>query len=262
MKKTVLALAMFFVALGINAQDFYVALSGGVTGVTSQKTLRTGGDLKGSYGEGYQGQLRLGYLFDKTFGVDLGVGYLYGSDQQIANSNGLDIVGRARAFGLSLSGLVNLSENVYVRAGLLTKLGGRTDIVGTLEQGPLKIDFERDNHGKFPLGFNAAFGVKFKLNDKWGVFAEMEYQGIDVDADESVLDTYSAYLGGEVLQPAELAQVLATLPVEAQMQIGGLITDKVTYVDNPTPGQPESKSITAPYSSFGLNIGVTYSFDW
>ncbi|MFD0991909.1 outer membrane beta-barrel protein [Tenacibaculum geojense] len=262
MKKIILAGAFLLATVSVSAQDFYAAFSAGATGAASQKTLRTGGDLQGSYGDGYQAHLRMGYLFNKTFGVDLGVGYLYGNDQQIAEGGGLDVVGRARAFGISLAGVVNLSENVYVRAGLLSKLGGRTDIVGTLEQGGLKIDFERDNKGSFPLGFNAAFGVKFKVADKWQVFAEMEYQGINVDAEKSVLDTYTAYLGGQEISAEQLGAVLATLPLESQLQIGGLIADEVTYVDNPTLGQPETESIQAPYSSFGLNIGVIYSFDW
>lgn len=262
MKKTVLAIAMLFATISVSAQDFYVALSAGASGGASQKVLRTGGDLSGSYGEGYQGHLRLGYMFTKKLGVDLGVGYLHGSDQQIANSNGLDVVGRARAFGASLAGVYNFSENVYLRAGLLTKLGGRTDIVGSVSQGPLVINFERDNHGQFPLGFMGAFGVKFKLNNNWGVFAEMEYQGINVAADISKLDTYSATLNGQEITKETLAGVLATLPVAAQMQLGGLIADEVKYVDNPTLGKPETKSIDAPYSSFGVNIGVVYSFDW
>lgn len=262
MKKSILVLVMILATVSANAQDFYAAFSVGASGSASQKTLRTGGELKGSYGDGYQAHLRMGYLINKTFGLDLGVGYLYGNDQQIAEGNGLDVIGRGRAFGISLAGVINLSENVYVRAGALSKLGGRTDIVGTLEQGPLKIDFERDNKGSFPIGFNAAFGVKFKISEKWNVFAEMEYQGIDVAADKSVLDTYTAYLGGNEISAQQLSGVLATLPLESQVLIGGLIADEVTYVDNPTFGKPETKSIDAPYSSFGLNIGVIYSFDW
>lgn len=37
----------------------------------------------GTFGEGIISQLRVGYFFNKTWGVDVRVGYLYGSDQTI-----------------------------------------------------------------------------------------------------------------------------------------------------------------------------------
>lgn len=279
MKKTILAFAVLFAAVSINAQDFYVALSGGPSWGASQKVLRTGGTLSGSYGEGKQVHLRGGYMFNNRFGVDLGVGYLYGDDQKIANEGGLDVIGRARAFGVALTGVFNVSENVYVRGGLLSKLGGRTDIVGSLTQPlpaqllnpaapatatvPLEVQFERDNKGSFPLGFVGAFGVKFKISKSFDVFTEVEYQGINVPAKESLLSNYSIKVAGKDTKREQVTQLVGTLPASLQAQFAsllGLVADKVTYVDNPNPANFETKSIDAPYSSFGFNFGVIYTF--
>lgn len=295
MKKTILAVALL-VATAVSAQDFYVSFGGGVYSGASKDLLTGGGEFEGSYGEGYHGQARLGYMLNEKFGVDLGVGYLYGDDQNVYKANGVDIIGRARAFGVSLAGLYNISDNVYVRAGLLSKLGGRTDIVSSVSAQvpatianpaapatatlPLEVAIERDNKGTFPLGFIGAFGVKFKIADRWSLFAEMEYQGIDVSADRSVLDNFSATIAGQptdkaTLQGAigqqvagllQLAQIapndprLAALPNLVTLR--NLIADEVIYVDNPNPANAETRSFDAPYSSFGINIGATYSFDW
>ena len=57
----------------------------------------------GSYGEGANVQLRGTYYFNESFGVDLGLGYLHGTDQTISEVNvpnrEVDAVARARAFG-------------------------------------------------------------------------------------------------------------------------------------------------------------------
>lgn len=287
MKKTILAIAMLLVTVSINAQDFYVALSGGPTWGADQQVLNQNSGFKGSYGEGYQGQLRFGYMINEKFGVDLGVGYLHGDTQQIMETPA-NITGKARAFGVALTGLYNISENVYVRGGLLSKLGGKTKVEGSVNtvtqttQGPapLSIDFTRDNTGSFPLGFIAAFGVKFDLGSNWGIFAEMEYQGINVPAEKSALGDFAATIGGQSVDKATVqgavAQQLAGLLALSQANprdprlaalptvatLNNLIADEVTFVDNPTLGKPEATSTEAPYSSFGFSFGVTYSFDF
>lgn len=279
MKKTILAAAMLFASLTVSAQKgYYVSVAGGSTGMANQKLLSTSdGALKGSYGEGFQAQLRGGYFFNDKIGIDLGVGYLHGDDQQIRNDY-LKINARARAFGAALTGVYNLSEHVYVRAGVLTKIGGKSIAEGTLDLDipaewvnpaaagsgatvPLHVEFDRDNKGKLPVGFIGAFGVKFKLADNWGIFGEMEYQGIDVTPDTSTLTRFSGTVAGK---PVERNQLLAL--IEANPQAAYVfredklsIYDEFTYSDNPDPNT-QRKSFDAPYSSFGFAIGVTYFF--
>ena len=37
----------------------------------------------GTFGEGINSQLRVGYFFNKTWGIDISAGYLYGEDQLV-----------------------------------------------------------------------------------------------------------------------------------------------------------------------------------
>lgn len=286
MKKTLLTIAIALASLTVSAQKgFYVSLAGGPTFKAGTKVLSERSGLTGSYGEGFQGQLRGGYFFNDKIGIDLGVGYLHGAKQQIIETPA-SITGSARAYGLALTGVYNVLENVYVRGGLLTKLGGKTLVKSDLDAtfptaaGPalLNVKFTRDNKGSFPLGFIGALGVKFDLASNFGMFVELDYQGINVPAKKSVLGDLSASLDGRALSKAQLqgaiGQQLAGLLQIAQQNpkdprlaalptiatLNNLISDEITYVDNPTPGKPESKSTDAPYSSFGFSIGVTYHF--
>lgn len=273
MKKMILAVVVLFTTVTVSAQEFYLALGGGRSYKASEKKVSNSSVFEGSYGEGYQAQLRFGYLFNEKFGVDLGVGYLQGDAQQVMETPA-NLKGSARAFGLALTGVYNLSKNVYVRGGLLTKLGGRTEIEGSIDTNlpnitsegvvmvPLSIDIVRHNKGSFPLGFVGVFGVKFDLGSNFGIFAEMEYLGINVPADRSTLNSFSATLAGQAVSKDALLQKVGTLPASVQAQLGALlplISDEVVYVDNPT-NMNETKSFDAPYSSFGFNIGITYSF--
>ena len=147
MKKTILAIALVFSTITASAQ-FYVSASAGGSLAANQSVLGektnflTGDvtDLIGSYGEGINGNLRAGYFFNKTVGIELGVGYLYGAEQETRNTyadfgaGAVDLISvnaKARAFGASLSGVFNVTESVYVRLGLLTKIGGKTCLLYT-----------------------------------------------------------------------------------------------------------------------------------
>lgn len=287
MKKTLLTLAIALAGFStVNAQKgFYVSLAGGPTYKAGTEVLSPVSGLTGSYGEGMQAQVRGGYFFNDKVGIDLGVGYLHGDKQQILETP-VSLTGSGRAFGASLTGVYNLSENVYVRAGLLTKLGGKTLVEGSINTpydlgagpGILSVDVTRDNKGSFPLGFTGAFGVKFKIADNWGIFAEMDYQGINVPAEKSLLGDFTATFNGteipkEQVQGAvagqiqgllQLAQLnpndprLAALPTLSTLNT--LIADEVIFVDNPTLGKPETQSRDVPYSSFGFSFGFTYFF--
>lgn len=271
MKKTIFAVAFLFATITVSAQ-FYVSVSGGPAFSAGEKKLSPQGNV-GSYGEGFQGQVRGGYFFDEKFGAELAVGYLHGNNQEVVRRQGTYINSKARAYGLALSGIYNATKNLYVRAGLLTKLGGKTVMKGYVSGElpakpfnpqapdnatvPLTVEFTRNNEGKFPLGFVGALGFKFKLVGNFDFFTEIEYMGINVDADTSELDSYSIRLAGKDISeyPAAVGTQIKNSP-----SLGGLLADKITYVDNPTAGKPEAEPFQAPYSSFGFNLGVTYTF--
>ncbi len=277
----ILSVAMLFATMTMSAQ-FYVALSGGPTYKASEKELSQTGGLKGTFGEGKQFQIRGGYYFTEKLGVDLGIGYLYGDPQQIIKSPGLNIEGSGRAFGVALTGFYDITKNVYVRGGLLTKVYGQTELKGNLSQQlpanmfnpaapagmmvPLEATFERDNKGQFPLGFIGAFGCKFEVKKNLEIFVEMEYMGINVPADKSTLKNLDLKIAGKSYTNKQIMAILEGLPLPDAVkaakfgQIYPLIADEITFTDNPTDYKTQLKSTDAPYSSFGFNFGVRYRF--
>ena len=147
MKKFFLLAGLLVGSYTASAQVYVSATGGYAWGAPSTKIGEESINGKesvnfGTFGEGVNSQLRVGYFFNKTWGVDLGFGYLHGADQTIArhrldngNLRGIDAsidaeaIGRGRAYGASLSVIYNFTDNFYGRFGFLTKIGGRTEVV-------------------------------------------------------------------------------------------------------------------------------------
>ena len=147
--KRIFLLAGLLVGSYTASAQVYVSATGGYAwGVPSTKIGEESINGKesvrfGTFGEGINSQLRVGYFFNKTWGVDVSVGYLYGKDQVVkrevsekniagtplkATIDG-EVIGRGRAFGAALSVTYNFTDNFYGRFGLLTKIGGKTEAV-------------------------------------------------------------------------------------------------------------------------------------
>ncbi|TDS15146.1 outer membrane protein with beta-barrel domain [Maribacter caenipelagi] len=229
----------------------------------------------GSYGEGVNFQLRGTYFFDESFGVDLGVGYLKGTDQDVSivdlPSKEVNAIARARAFGASASMVYKFTNNIYGRFGALLKLGGKTEGViyqksvfseaeaeafGVPNGSYSETNYKEDFHGHFPLGFVGALGYKYDLDSNFSLFAEVEYYGISLKRKDSEISEFNT----DVKLPD------GTVAVSGLYTIDNLpegINRNTTYVDelsNTNTDTTQELSQKVPYSSFGLNIGVTYKF--
>lgn len=287
MKKKLLSVAA--VVLGIAAMhgQAYVSLSGGYGFQSNQKVvgrdatnIAAVSDLKGSYGEGYQAQLRGGYFFTKRLGAELALGYLHGGDIATNKNQILDMTAHGRAFGASLSAVFNITDNLYVRAGAVTKIGGKTESTTKLNANlPLRVfsplapnttvnmkaDFQTNFHGKIPFGFIGGIGYRFNVTDKISLFVEGEYLNINVPRKTSKLESFSATrtIGGvtsalslqefkgymEKLKNAPSLPQIERLKQLAN-QISPLLEDEYSWEGK---GAPD-----APYSSIGFHFGVTY----
>ena len=241
----------------------------------------------GSYGEGLNGQIRVGYFFNDTFGVDLGLGYLHGSDQTlrdvklVSQGQELNVIGRGRAFGAMPALVYKFNENIYGRIGALIKVGGKTEVVGEASaflpagavagvpaDSNLKVDFTRDFKGELPLGFTAALRYKHKLDDNFSLFVEAEYLGISVRRDEATLEDFNAVLtvngNDQVLTNTQLIATIQASPALASnaniLTLAALISDKTDYVSERNKTDNSVLADTVPYSSFGINFGITYTF--
>ena len=230
----------------------------------------------GSYGGGTNFQLRGTYFFDDSFGFDLGVGYLHGADQDISvvslPDTEVNAVARARAFGASASVVYKFTNNIYGRFGALLKLGGKTEGViyqksvfseaeaeafGVPEGSYSETNYKEDFHGHFPLGFVGALGYKYDLDDNFSMFVEAEYYGISLKRKDSEISEFNT----DVKLPD------GTVAVSGLYTIDNLpegVNRTTTYVDNLSNTNTDtSKELSqkVPYSSFGLNIGITYKFN-
>ena len=286
MKRSILLIAMILVAVSANAQ-FYVSASGGYSipsaGVRfgTETTINGVENTYGSYGEGIHTQLRGGYYFNNSFGVEVGLGYLYGSDQNIAyvelpNQPFVDVKARGRAYGASASVVYKFTNNIYGRIGALIKVGGKTEAIGTLRdikipantfpgvpvETTLDIDFVHDYKGRLPLGAIAAIGYKYDVAKNVSLFVEAEYMGVSVTRDNSIMKEFSAVIreNGATLKVDQVREI---------MKAGGspltpVFNNNIEYVDELPLGADEtgSKQLSqkVPYSSFGVNFGITYTF--
>lgn len=263
-------ITLLFMATTVSAQ-FYVSGTAGYAFAAGEKelgkkitALNKSEDLKGSYGKGMPFQIRGGYFFAEKLGVELGVGYLLGAeaDVQKVMATGMptvDMKAKSRAYGASLSLVYNLTSNIYARAGLLTKIGGKTILEGEVEvpEIGLDIDFKTDFHGKPPLGFIGALGYALPITDNIAIFGEVEYMGISVARDKSKLQEFSAKYAGKEVTKDMLLMALKSLPAQVQGQFKSLLP---LLSDEAEWGKGDLPSKKAPYSSIGVNIGISYSF--
>ena len=284
MKKKLLSVAAVVLGIAAVHGQAYVSLSGGYGFQSNQKVVGRDAtnpaaitDLKGSYGEGYQAQLRGGYFFTKRWGAELALGYLHGEDIATNKNQILDMTAHGRAFGASLSAVFNITDNLYVRAGAVTKIGGKTESTTKLNANlPLRVfnpmasptdvvnmkaDFQTNFHGKIPFGFIGGIGYRFNVTDKISLFVEGEYLNINVPRKTSKLESFSATLGGanSSLSLQEFKRYMARLQSSATApaaykqlanQISPLLEDEYSWEGK---GAPD-----APYSSIGFHFGVTY----
>ncbi|MBU2921081.1 porin family protein [Winogradskyella psychrotolerans] len=261
--------------------QFEISVSGGYAigsaGMKIGEKQTTGGteNTYGSYGEGFNTQLRGTYFFNERFGADLSLGYLHGSDQTVSEVRlpgyEVDAIARARAYGASASLVYRFNDNVYGRIGALVKLGGKTEAVvhqkvnfsqaeadafGVPLGSYSETNYVEDFHGQFPLGFVAAIGYRHDLSTSFSVFVEAEYYGISLKRKDSEITEFNT----NVVLPD------GTVAVKGLYSLDNLpagINKTTTYVDELPSGNTDSSkklAVKVPYSSFGVNFGIIYKF--
>jgi len=299
--RKILLLLVAFCSMNAAFGQFYISPSIGyamgsagiLTGTSLNESQTKATNHYGSYGEGMNVQLKAGYFFSEMFGVELGVGYLNGADQNSSyyltdDNNNIkeytESLAHARAYGLTAALIYNFNEHFYGKIGMVTKLGGKTEAEFTkttpTSLGAIVAEGVNDYHGRLPLGFTGAMGYKHNIGGNWSLFAELEYLGISVTRDNSEFaeltittpdvagDTF--YLGS----PAVSSHTwnLGDTPYYWLSEVPGLPEDsivpiwapsEITYEDSlPYPNTDPTKTLSSvvAYSSFGLNVGISYTF--
>ena len=229
----------------------------------------------GSYGEGVNFQIRGTYFFNDTFGADVSLGYLHGSDQDVtvvnSTSQQVNAIARARAFGGSASLVYKFNNNVFGRIGGLFKVAGKTEAVvynkavftdqeaeaQNLPSGSYsETNYKEDFHGHFPIGLVAALGYNYELSPNLSLFAEAEYYGISLKRKDSEISEFNT----DIVLPDGTVAAAGVFSID---NLPDGTNKKTTYVDNLSSSDTDTTkrlSQKVPYSSFGINFGITYKF--
>jgi len=263
MKRNLLLVVALFVATTMSAQ-FYAGLGLGygmgaskrVNGTKVDGTTMT--NIYGSYGQGFNTTLKAGFMFNDNMGVEMGFSYLIGATQtkddhknylQEAKSNGLRIIP---------SLVYKLDNGFYGRFGMIIPVLGSTVITTTDDDYKglgIKKETEMETHGSFSLGFAGAIGYNYALSDNMNVFGEIEYIGMSIKSGSATFTKYDV-AGKDQLETMTTGQKEYTF------------LDEVDNTSDNTPYNPKydptKATVTmrqkAPFSSFGLNIGITMVF--
>jgi hypothetical protein len=262
MKKIILSLAFnCILALGIQAQQGLYVGAGFGYGFRAGSTI-TGSNanadgsskiVKGSYGAGMIPNLSVGYLFTKSIGAQLDLGYLIGTKAEVKDENGnsrgtTDY--RANSFYLNPSLVIRANTESkfvpYAKLGLFFGVGNS----GTVKQdqsnysGAQQLTQTNESKlqykGGISTGVTSAFGLDIMLSDKLAVFGELTGRLASwAPHSYTATNTTTNYAGGNP-QPAQQSSVSGNYVKETPANYAGT----------------NASSVILPFSSIGFNVGV------
>jgi hypothetical protein len=245
MKKLALGILVLFVITFSNAysQSFYVKLGSGYgLGLATQYIYNTAvppnWDIKyGSFGEGINFQTGFGYNITPNIALELAGSYTLGKKFEHTSSSGSTSYKEyANSIFIMPSAILKAPMKditPYARFGMVfgipTKYYESAPVGSITIGGPIKYK----EYGGLAMGIQGACGVDFKVAKELGIFAEIF--GIGMNYGPSTLENTENYAG---IQPI------------------------VTYSEtgNFTAGSNTAPTPRYSFSSFGMNVGLTYTF--
>jgi hypothetical protein len=274
-KSTIIACVMALFTFNAFAQkNFYVKLGGGYNlGSTATLDGPRNEIANGSvtsyekvdiaFGKGLNFGGAVGYMFNKYVGTELNISYLLGGTTTTKSSTTISTSSSSYNSDFSATMLSFIPSivitpgfekiNPYTRFGLiigLPTMTGISEISSTFMGNTNTTNQTRIFNGGLAVGLQSTIGIDYKINEKISIFGELTSNNLN----------YSPKKGEVTESKVNGVDNLSTLSTRVK---------KVEFVDsysednNVTPdNNAPQKSITPslPFSSFGLNIGVKYSF--
>ncbi len=273
-KQTTIALAMaLFTFNSIAQKSFYAKLDGGYNwGTTSalyspgnrnsNGTITSYEKVDLAFGKGINVGGSIGFNINKYFSTELNISYFKGGSVEVKNSD----VSTSSSFSSTSNFSATMIRfipsivftpglekiNPYVRIGVIAgvstltiKQENSTTFMGSSD----KTNQTRIMDGGVALGLQTAFGLSYKVNNKFSVFGELNIINLSYTPKKSEV-TESTSNG---------VDNLASLTTKQK---------KTEFVDSYTEDSANSDPNTAekelapnlPFSSFGINVGVVYHF--
>lgn len=280
MKKKILSLTLFG-ACGIAnvfSQGFFTELSGGYSFMlapqeigTNESFLLTDSEIKeeyesikGSYGQGMNFGLKLGYMINSNFGFDLNTSYLISSKFESSYSEkynstwmgnyeeSRDRLVQAKMLRFNPSFIMAMGNE---KIAPFTKIGVVFGI-GSAEQ---NVEYNNSDgdvnkyttvvNGGLSIGASAEIGLKLKLTEKLSFVGAVNFLAMNYAPKKG---EYTAYTENGV----NVLDLMETSEREVEFVDGYSISSS----DPDNSNQPSKElKMYLPFSSIGLNIGIRFS---
>jgi opacity protein-like surface antigen len=215
--------------------------------------------IKFSFGKGANAGLSFGYMFNENIGAELGIQYLMGGKTKYTNTTTSTFVnstnnGEVAAKMVQIKPTIVLATSMknitpYAKIGMvigsgkITEKNNSTFGTTTPSTSNRKIEYK----GGTALGFTAAVGLNFSVSKSLSLSGELNMVNMQYSPKKGTITEY--FENG--------VDKLSTLSVSNKETE---YSNKVN--DTPTPSTVPSKgtTITMPFGSIGINVGVKYNF--
>lgn len=209
-------------------------------------------------GRGFNVNLGAGYMFTKNIGVQLNLKDFFGLPVKVHYDN-FNNEGDPRTYKYQYSGMMlQVIPSVVLDLGLdkIDPYARFGLTIGAFPQIKYKETAVRNNDtyeyvgkytGNIPLGYSAAVGVKYNLNDNFSLYGEFDCNGINYSPKKYKLTKYTVNDVDE----------LSTLTVRQSETDFVKSYDVLQHYDG---GPAKKLRQTFPFSNFEINIGAIYRF--
>jgi hypothetical protein len=292
MKKLTFITAMagsIFLPIISQAQDFYAGAGGGynlASGTQAYMPSPSTSSISGtvnttsytnqsySFGSGGNAGIYIGYMFSKNIGFQLGVSDKFVSTNTSTVTSTTAGIGTSTEVWTLSDGMlmftpaVKLMSNcdgklqIYTVTGLIIGIPGtamyedKGTFSGTGSSG--SSDEVWQISGGTTIGFHGALGAVFMVSDNIGIFAEIDANLQNWAPSKQIITTgTSIFTSGGVTTTDNYLSTYLTSQKETDF-VSSYSTSSSTVTPNGSPTQSTKEYL--PFSSFGINVGVHFSF--
>ncbi len=227
-------------------------------------------------GKGLNFGASFGYMFNDYLGAELGLNYLLsGKTSNMYKSTDsfdpnapvvISYEGEISASQFRINPMIVVSTDFmdfvpYAKFGVMVGIGTKINETYTDKTTPdVTIVQKFESDGGIALGVNAVFGALYKLNKKTGIFLELSSTSMSYSPKTRTITDYTTTIvnGTSTSEVNELID--EAFPYSAKVtEYTDEITEYSTGSVDPTLSTLAMK-IKYPFSTFGFNLGVRFSF--
>ncbi len=217
-----------------------------------------------SFSSGVQSAIGMGYMFSENIGVQLDASIGLSSTKYTFNDNNVNLNTAASP----VAGYINTTQqaktpvllmpalvlqtggnktNLYTRFGIAlplnTKITQDQVMANAPGTGAIYVDdFTWQIKSSFSLGFTAAAGVRYKINDRFSIWGELSLLSMSLNIKEQDLQS--------------LTQNGQSIPLSSYTYPTTIKFSKTATVDSNLASFP---TYSQPFSNIGLKVGVTFN---